>query len=182
MTCLTDNRVGKRKDGKEFQHDVPRAVGWSHVIEQKQGEQGTKKTPLGDTFKEITEGMIALIKDYYQKYGRYPSRYGDEAYTDIGLDPADWKLPVDNIYYIPAGSRVNIAPETGYTLEVMSVKGKKFTLPSGTKQYIFYDMAQEKWYYKTASAAYEVDISTLKVAASSGSPPKPKPPTPGPTY
>jgi type IV pilus assembly protein PilA len=161
VTCLTDNQVGVRADGKEFRHDVPRAVTWDHVMRKKEPEK--KKTPLGDTFQDITKGMIDLIKEYYQKYKKYPASSGASAYTDIGLDPEDWKLPVDHAYYVPAGSRVKVAPEAGYSFEVTSVKGKKLVLTSKSGGSLIYDVSRGKWYYKTVSTANEIDISSLRV-------------------
>ncbi len=141
--------------------DVPRAVAWSHLRGAK--EESKAKTSLGDTFPEISKGMIDLIREYYEKHGSYPASSGDKAFTDLGLDPAEWKLPVDHIYYRPAGSRLNVSPESGYSLVVKSVKGKELELSAGEKWTVFYDVSRGKWYYKTASTANEVDIGTLTV-------------------
>ncbi len=160
VTCLTDNQVGVRSDGARFQHDQPRKVGWNHVL----GKAASgKKTPLGDSFGDITAGMVDLIKSYYDKYGRYPRNWGDYAYTDIGLDPEFWKKPVDNIIYTPAGNRVKVTPEKGYSLVVVDRKGNEKVLTSKSNWSLWYDVKTGKWYYHTVATANEVDVSRLRV-------------------
>ncbi len=160
VTCLTDNQVGTRSDGTRFRHDQPRKVAWSHVLGKAASE---KKTPLGDGFGEITIGMVDLIKQYYEKNKRYPRSWGDYAYTDIGLDPEFWKKPVDNIIYTPAGSRVKVTPEKGYSLVVVDLKGNEKVLTSKSNWSLWYDIKTGKWYYKTVSKGNEVDVSKLRV-------------------
>lgn len=160
VTCLTDNQVGMRSDGSRFQHDQPRKVGWSHVLGKAASE---RKTPLGDTFGEITVGMVDLIKQYYEKNRRYPRSWGSYAYTDIGLDPDFWKKPVDNIIYTPAGSRVKVTPEKGYSLVVVDGKGKEIVLTSKSNWSLWHDVKTGKWYYKTVSKGNLVDVSKLRV-------------------
>ncbi len=160
VACLTDSQVGMRSDGTRFRHDQPRKVVWDHVL----GKAASgKKTPLGDTFGEITTGMVDLIKQYYEKNGRYPRNWGDYAYTDIGLDPQFWKNPVDNIIYSPAGSRVKVTPEKGYSLVVIDRNGREKVLTSRSNWSLWYDVQKGKWYYKTVSTANEVDVSKLRV-------------------
>lgn len=84
VACLTDNQIGLKADGAPFLHDKPQSVNWNHSGDR---EVEKKMTPLGNTFTDISEGMIGLIQAYYDKYGRYPRSFGDYIFTDIGLNP-----------------------------------------------------------------------------------------------
>lgn len=167
VTCLTDSQIGLRSDGEAFRHDAPREVAWDHSrgAADVTGDDGEEPTgsPLGDTFKEITGGMIALIQEFYDRNGTYPRSWGDYAFTDIGLDPADWKAAYDNIYYKPVGNRIAVQPEEGYSMVVLNAKGKELKLTPDSKWSLVYDMKTAKWYYKNVAPGQEVDISTMKV-------------------
>ncbi|MDY6795697.1 MAG: prepilin-type N-terminal cleavage/methylation domain-containing protein [Actinomycetota bacterium] len=177
VACLTDNQIGIKSDSTPFEHDRPCEVGWDHAQDMDNGEPGEdvddgekddSKTPLGDTFEEISSGMIELIRKYYEENGRYPRSRGDYAYTDIGLDQAEWELPVDHIYYEPNGQRVRISPEGGYAFEVTDANGKDLYLSSESNWDLLYDLKNDKWYFKNTGAKNEIDISTLEVVKDSG--------------
>ncbi|RJP30652.1 MAG: prepilin-type N-terminal cleavage/methylation domain-containing protein [Actinobacteria bacterium] len=169
VACLTDNQIGIKSDGTPFKHDRPLEVGWNHLSsaeadEGKEGEEEEekeKKTPLGDTFEEISSGMIQLIEDYYAKTGKYPSNNVAKALAELGLNPDDWQLPVDHVLYKPAGSNLKISPEQGYTLTVTGKDGKQRTVKPNSN--LVYDTKTDKWYYSSINKKNEVDISTLKV-------------------
>lgn len=126
------------------------------------------KTPLGSTFTDISSGFIRLIKDFYNKNGRWPRSWGDFAYTDLGLNPADWTGSLDGIIYRPVGNRINIRPAPGYTFRVTDITGKVWSLPSSYNWNLVYNMQTGQWHYKDLNGAV-LQIKTLEVV-----PPKPK--------
>lgn len=120
-------------------------------------------TSLGSTFEEISDSMIKLIKEFYDKNGRYPKKRGDYPYTDIGLDPDEWNSAFDGIIYSPSGDRVKVTPEDGYIFHVTRSDGKEKVLKPETSQPLVYSMKDGKWYYRSIRDKNEIDISTLRV-------------------
>jgi prepilin-type N-terminal cleavage/methylation domain-containing protein len=120
-------------------------------------------SPLGSTFEEISSNMISIISQGYEINNHYGRTWGDYAYTDIGLDPQDWKYPVLHIYYKPSGANLKICPEEGYSFEVYDFSGEKLTLKSSYGWYLIYNDVNKKWYYHTISTGNEIDITTLAV-------------------
>jgi len=119
-------------------------------------------SPLGATFSEISDAMIKLTQDFYQKNHRWPRSWGDFAYTDLGLKPDDWKAAYDGIIYKPGGNRVGIAPASGYTFLVTDINGKSMTLPSSYKWNLWYDMPTGTWRYHDQGGPI-LQIQTLTV-------------------
>jgi prepilin-type N-terminal cleavage/methylation domain-containing protein len=120
-------------------------------------------TSLGSTFTEITTAMIDLIKKYVQQNGHYPKSSGKSAFTDLGLNPAEWTQPVNGLLYTPAGNQVLIKPATGYTLTIKTTQGTTVTLTPALKWNLIYDVPTKKWYYKQKEDYNVVNISTLQV-------------------
>ena len=118
-------------------------------------------TSLGSSFEEISKGMINAIEAYYEKNGKYPRTGSKTKYTDIGLDPNEWKDAINGIIYTPQGDRILAKPGEGYTFSVTSVSGKQVTV-SGTSK-IVYSMATDQWYSSSIKKGNEVNISTLQV-------------------
>jgi prepilin-type N-terminal cleavage/methylation domain-containing protein len=85
-------------------------------------------TSLGSSFEEITLSMIDLIEKYYQENGKYPRTGAKNKYTDIGLDPNEWKDAINGIIYTPQGDRITISPGDGYTFSLTSEKGKEIVV------------------------------------------------------
>jgi type II secretory pathway pseudopilin PulG len=162
VACLTDNKIGLKSDGTPFVHDRIVDVGWSHIRGSEE-EPAKKKTPLGDNFSDISVGFIALIQKYYEENGKYPSSADKYIFSDLGLNPDDWQLPVDHIQYTPGGAQLNINPEEGYSFKVTDKNGKTITLSSKEKSTLLYDDKKGKWYYKNTSSKNEIDIGTLEV-------------------
>ena len=125
-------------------------------------------SPLGATFGQISDAMIKLTQDFYQKNGRWPRSWGEFAYTDLGLKPDDWAKAYDGIIYKPGGDRVGIVPAEGYTFLVTDSNGKSMTLPSSYKWGLWYDMPTGTWRYHDQNGPV-LQIKTLTVV-----PPKPK--------
>lgn len=119
-------------------------------------------TPLGSTFSDISNGMINRIMDFYRKNNRWPRSWGDFAYTDIGLDPADWRDSHDGIIYKPVGNRVAISPANGYTFVVQDINGNKITMPSSYNWSFVYNMQTGTWHHKSFDGP-RLNIATLQV-------------------
>jgi type II secretory pathway pseudopilin PulG len=118
-------------------------------------------TSLGSSFGEINQGMIDAIENYYEKNGKYPRTGAKNRYTDIGLDPNEWKDAINGIIYTPQGDKISISPGSGYTFSVTSSSGKQVTV-SGTGKLI-YSMETKQWYSSSIKKGNEVTISTLQV-------------------
>ncbi|MEI6610533.1 MAG: type II secretion system protein [Deltaproteobacteria bacterium] len=127
------------------------------------GQTQTALTSLGSTFTEITTAMIDLIKKYVQQNGGYPKSSGNRAYTDLGLNPVEWKQPVNGLLYTPAGKQVLVTPVTGYTMTIKTTQGTTVTITPALKWGILYDVPTQKWYYKQKEDNTIVKISTLQV-------------------
>lgn len=120
-------------------------------------------SPLGDTFPEISSGMIELLQTNLNESGSYGRTWGDYKYTDIGLDPADWNNPINHIYYTPKGSNIQISPEAGYSLVVDDLYGNTKVLPYSYNWNIIYNDVDTSWYYHTIDEANKLNIQTLEV-------------------
>jgi type II secretory pathway pseudopilin PulG len=118
-------------------------------------------TSLGSSFEEISKGMIDLIEKFYKENGKYPRTGTKTRYTDIGLDPNEWKDAINGIVYTPQGDRLAISLGSGYTFAVTSVNGKQLT--GSGNQKIIYSMGTDHWYYSSLKKGNEVSISTLQV-------------------
>jgi type II secretory pathway pseudopilin PulG len=127
------------------------------------GQTPAALTSLGSTFTEITTAMIDLIKKYVQQNGGYPRSSGNRAYTDLGLNPVEWKQPVNGLLYTPAGNQVLVTPVTGYTMTIKTTQGTTVTITPKLKWGILYDVPTKKWYYKQKEDYTIVNISTLQV-------------------
>ena len=121
--------------------------------------QAAKLTSLGSTFKEITGAMTSKIAQFYKSNGKYPRSFGDYVFTDIGLDPNEWKKSYDGIFYNPGGSRLKVTPADGYRMTMTDLKGKQQTLTSSLKWSLWYDMNTKQWYYHSIASGNEIDIN-----------------------
>lgn len=125
--------------------------------------QKIELTPLGSNFKEISASMISLIVQKYNSMGNYGRNWGDYSYTDLGLDPNDWKDPVEHIIYKPGGSDLRIKPEDGYSFTVNSISGEEKILKASYNWDLVYNNVNKKWYYHSVAESNEIDINTLNV-------------------
>lgn len=125
-------------------------------------------TSLGSTFAEITGAMIALVQEFHAATGRYPRSWGDYAFTDVGLDPAEWRNAYDNAYYATGGSRIKVTPAEGYAFRMIGVDGVQRELKASYSWSIWYSVPDAKWYYHSIASANEVDISTLNIVRDAG--------------
>jgi len=118
-------------------------------------------TSLGSTPTEITTAMIDLINKYVQQNHNDPHSSGNRAFTDLGLNPAEWAQPVNGLLYTPAGEQVRIEPAPGYSLNITDVRGRNLTITSKSNDNVFFDLNKDAWY--NSANDRKVDINTLKV-------------------
>lgn len=118
-------------------------------------------SPLGSDFNEISTGMIAKILQKKNDTGSYGRSWGDFRYSDLGLDPEDWKEPIAHLNYMPSGSDLLINPEEGYRIKFQFNTGQTIT---GNRAYnIIFDTINEIWYYHKILPGNEIDIDTLQI-------------------
>jgi prepilin-type N-terminal cleavage/methylation domain-containing protein len=123
----------------------------------------TPATPLGSTFQEITSGLMSLIEAFHQKKGSYPRSWGDYLWTDIGLNPDDWKDPVGGLQYKPVGDRIQVAPVEGHVIDIQLADGSTHTLTSRLNWSLIYDLKTGLWYYHTTDPENVADIDSMVV-------------------
>lgn len=120
-------------------------------------------TPLGSTLPEISDNMIERILAYYNEKNKYPSGSGDKAYTDLGLDPADWKnIAYNGIVYKPGGSKLTIYPASGYNFRIIDTNGDTIVISRTNIGLVYSIPNSNTWHYKSATGKI-VDIETLEV-------------------
>jgi len=120
-------------------------------------------SPLGSSFEEISLGMIELIDQNFVDKGSYGRSWGDYKYTDIGLDPEDWEIPIVHIYFKPVGDRVLVRPEEGYKFFVEDLNGNVKELTNRSNHNLVYSAPNQTWYYHSKLQGNEIDITTLKI-------------------
>ena len=156
------------RDSADMFDDIIDYATLSHVQRLVSSRHGDDPPPpltsLGSTFAEITGAMIALVRQFYAANGRYPRSWGDYAFTDVGLDPEEWRSAYDGVYYATGGSRIKVTPAEGYTFLVTGVDGVARELKASYNWSMWYSIPDAKWYYHSIAPANEVDISTLNIA------------------
>jgi len=124
---------------------------------------GSSVTSLGSTFGDISDEMIGLIEDFYEKNGKYPRSWGDYRFVDIGLDPEEWSIPYSGIVYTPVGNSIKISPDEGFTFYITDITGEELKLKSSYNWNLVYSVEDGEWYFKEIAENNKIDISTLKV-------------------
>ena len=121
-------------------------------------------TPLGSSVGEISGGMLDLINDFYTEHNHYPRSWGDYAYTDLGLDPAQWKdQEYGGIIYKPNGSLLRISPGEGYSFRIQDENGETHVLSHSYNWDLVYRIPNDnRWYYHSVEGPV-VLIDTLEI-------------------
>lgn len=143
--------------GLRFRWNGDRAI-WVLAAEEE-----AALSSLGSKFTEISQGFISRMSSFYAEKGYYPRSWGDYAFTDIGLDPDEWSVPVANAYYRPRGSRLGVSPEPGFKFTVRDVNGNYRILTHQLQWSIWYDLITSKWYYHSIAPENEILIATLRI-------------------
>jgi len=118
---------------------------------------------LGSTFEEISSAMIDTINQHYEDSGSYGRTWEDYRYTDIGLDPEEWKTPVAHIYFKPSGDTLRICPEEGYSFKVKDFDDNEKTVSYYSNWDLIFYTQDGNWYYRFIADSNRVDIDTLEV-------------------
>lgn len=140
-----------------------RAASETLILQYLPEEKTATTTSLGNSFDEITRAMIALIRERYHSTGSYGRTWGDYRYTDIGLMPGDWQLPIDRVYYTPSGSRLMVRPEEGAAFRLTDQSGTLRLLKASYNWNLVYDDLSEKWYFHSITDDNAVDINSLEI-------------------
>jgi len=114
-------------------------------------------------FLEILDDFTQRIRDFYEANGRWPRSWGDYVYTDIGLNPDDWRGPVEGIYWGSNNGRVKLANRSGdeYQIYVNDLQGNQLHLYDGWS--IWCPVYETACYYHNVAPGNEVDITSLTV-------------------
>ena len=115
------------------------------------------------TYLTIIDDFLERINDYYDENGRWPRSWGDYAYTDIGLDPADWQDSVEGIRWGPHGADVGLGTDPGddYMIYVSDLDGNEMRLYDSWN--IWCVASSSKCYYHRVEPENEIDITTLRL-------------------
>lgn len=126
--------------------------------------EGGALTPLGDTFSDISSGMIQRLADYIRRTGNPVSTWKDSRFTDLGLVPGDWANPINGVAYSLGGNWVKLNPASGWTFTMKALDGSTRTLSFALHWALWVDAATGKWYYHNlGKATDEIDPATLVI-------------------
>ena len=109
----------------------------------------------------IVNDFLSRINNFYAENGRWPRSWGSYAYTDLGLDPADWDEPVEGIRWGPHGADVGLGTDPGdpYIIYVENQDGDLQKLYDGWR--IWCVAADGDCYYHRVAPENKIDINTL---------------------
>ncbi len=109
--------------------------------------------------EKIANDFLKRIQAFYDKNGRYPRTWGDYRFTDLGLNPQDWKGLVEGISWNPHGNEIGLANKPGDNIQVYvkDLKGNLLHLYDGWNIWC----RGGKYYFHTVAPGNEVDIRTL---------------------
>ena len=122
---------------------------------QGEGEESEQSIPY------LINDFSTRILDFYAANGRWPKSWGDERFTELGLDPKDWEEPVSDVLWIPHGDNIGIGNVSGdnIRLYVDKLDGSRMEIYTVVWCY----PTSDRCYYRSPLPENEVDISTLEV-------------------
>lgn len=124
------------------------------------GLNGTKGP---STIQSLAQDFMARALKYYQTTGNWPSTWGDQRFTQLGLNPADYAAPVNGIQWGPHGQYIGLANVAGDNLQVYVKDMNGNTLHLIDTWNIWCDAVDGTCYYHTAPTGTVVDLSTIYV-------------------
>ncbi len=119
---------------------------------------GNGLTPV----EALAQDFLQRIQDFYAQNGRWPRSWGNFRFTDLGLDPKDWKDPVEGLSWNPNGDKIGLANVNGDNLQVYvnDLEGNTLHLYDGWN---IWCTTSGACYYHTVAPGNEVDLGTLVV-------------------
>jgi len=115
------------------------------------------------SIQSIAQDFMARALKYHQTTGNWPSTWGDQAFTQLGLNPADYAAPVDGIQWGPHGEYIGIANVSGDNIQVYVKDMNGNTLHLIDTWDIWCDAVDGTCYYHTAPTGTVVNLSTIYV-------------------
>lgn len=120
-------------------------------------------TPTRTRTAVILSDLEQRILDFHRLHGTWPRSWGAYAYTDIGLNQADWAVPIEGIYWGPHGSDIGLGNKKGDNIQIYVNDLNGNTLHLFDSWNIWCVPSSTTCYFHTIAPGNEVDISTLVI-------------------
>jgi Flp pilus assembly pilin Flp len=135
------------------------AGGYSRIVDVLRGES----TPEPSGIPSIADDFMRRIREYFQASGNWPPDWGDQRFSAIGLNPAEWQAPVAGIRWNPHGREVGLSNVGGDNLQVYvrDINGNLLHLYDGWN--IWCRAADRRCFYHSIDGGIEVDLNTVEV-------------------
>ena len=133
------------------------AAAYQKVVD---GLNGTEGAP---SIQSIAQDFMARSLKYHQTTGNWPSTWGDQRFTQLGLNVADWAAPVAGIQWGPHGEYIGLANVQGDNIQVYVKDMNGNTMHLIDTWNIWCSAASGICYYHTAPTGTVVDLSTVYV-------------------
>jgi len=121
------------------------------------------KTAAPSTVPAISSDYMRRTLAYYQAKGRWPPTWGDQRFTELGLNPADWTGLVAGISWNPNGELIGLGNRAGDTTQV-------YVRDTGGNLLQLYDSwniwcvaSSGKCYYHNYPGGTEVNLNTVEI-------------------
>ena len=148
-----------------FCHSDNPQIAWTELGRRRgrreQAHPSRQSGIIGSGRQRIADDFLERIQAFHDKNARWPRTWGDFRFSDLGLDPAPWAVPVEGVYWNPHGSEIGLANKAGDNLQiyVKDFRGNWLHLYDGWNIWC----RAEGCYFHTVAPGNEVDISTLTV-------------------
>jgi Flp pilus assembly pilin Flp len=129
----------------------------------QQAVNGLNGTKGPSTIQSLAQDFMGRALKYHQTTGNWPSTWGDQRFTQLGLNPADYAAPVNGIEWGPHGQYIGLANVSGDNLQVYVKDMNGNTLHLIDTWAIWCDAVDGTCYYHTAPTGTVVDLSTIYV-------------------
>jgi Flp pilus assembly pilin Flp len=134
----------------------------ANILATPSGSPTTSISPYATALQALADFQSRIL-NYYNLHGSWPRTWSPYNFTDLGLNPNDWSLPVDGLYLSPHGSDVGISNKKGDNLQVYVKDLNGNTLHLIDSWSIWCPVNTSTCYYHTVAPGNEVDISTIYV-------------------
>jgi Flp pilus assembly pilin Flp len=124
---------------------------------------GLNGTKAAASIQSIAQDFMARSLKYHQTTGNWPSTWGDQRFTQLGLNPADWAAPINGIAWGPHGQYIFLGNVSGDNLQVYAKDMNGNLMHLIDTWAIWCDAVDGTCYYHTAPTGTVVDLSTIYV-------------------